>query len=56
MFNAALGAAARTRDLERGAAIIAQMEGAGVEPDAGTVEAVRQRRALRTLLKKAFGA
>ena len=56
VFNAALGAAARTRDLERGAAIIAQMEGAGVEPDAGTVEAVRQRRALRSLLKKAFGA
>jgi len=55
VFNAALGAAARTRDLDRGGAIIAQMAGAGVEPDAGTVEAVRQRKALRSLLKKAFG-
>ena len=55
VYNAALAGAARTRDVERAGAIIQQMQAAGVQPDVGTLEAVRQRRAMRSLLKKAFG-
>lgn len=54
-FNALLEACARTNDLERGIQIIERMADQGVEPDAFTLEAVKQRKSLRSHLKKIFG-
>ena len=53
-FNALLEVCSRTRDEVRGAEIIERMEVAGVQPDEFTIEAVRQRKSLRSLLKRTF--
>lgn len=53
-FNALLEVCARTKDLERGYEVIERMERAGVLPDEHSVEAVKNRRALRTQLKRTF--
>jgi hypothetical protein len=54
VFNALLEVAARTNDEARGAEVIARMRDVGVMPDDYTVDAVRQRKSLRSLLKKTF--
>ncbi|BDA44985.1 probable pentatricopeptide repeat-containing protein At4g19440, chloroplastic [Coccomyxa sp. Obi] len=53
-YNALLEVCARTKDLTRGYEIIERMERAGVLPDEQSVEAVKNRRALRTHLKRVF--
>ena len=53
-FNALLEVCSKTKDEVRGSEVITRMVAAGVEPDDFTVEAVRQRKSLRSLLKKAF--
>ena len=52
IFNALLEVCSRTNDEVRGAEIIQRMASAGIEPDDFTVEAVRQRKSLRSMLKK----
>lgn len=47
---------AKTNDEERGYEIIARMEASGVEPDASTTDAVRNRKSLRSFLKKTFSS
>eukprot|EP00884_Botryococcus_braunii_P000298 jgi/Botrbrau1/10269/Bobra.0140s0022.1 len=54
VYNALLEICARTRDQERGSEVIAQMHKAGIEPDEVTVDTVKNRKALRTLLRKTF--
>ncbi|EIE21165.1 hypothetical protein COCSUDRAFT_57081 [Coccomyxa subellipsoidea C-169] len=53
-FNVLLEVCARTKDLTRGYEVIERMERAGVLPDEQSVEAVKNRRALRTHLKRTF--
>lgn len=53
-YNALLEVAARTNDEARGYEIIYRMRDLGVYPDEFTIEAVRQRKSLRTMLKKTF--
>jgi pentatricopeptide repeat protein len=54
-FNTLLEVCSRTRDEARGAEIIERMEVAGVRPNEFTLDAVRQRKSLRSLLKRTFG-
>ena len=54
-FNVLLASAARSRDVERGVEIVKKMKASGVEPDVGTLAAVKNRRTSRSALKKAFG-
>ena len=51
-FNVLLEICARTKDQERGFEMIDRMRRAGVEPDDFTFEAVKQRRVLRSYLRK----
>jgi pentatricopeptide repeat protein len=53
-YNALLDICSKTNDITRGQEIIARMVAAGIEPDDFTLEAVRQRKSLRSLLKKTF--
>jgi pentatricopeptide repeat protein len=53
-FNALLDVCARTNDEARAAEIIDRMEAAGVQPDDFTVEAVKQKRSIRSMLKRKF--
>ena len=53
-FNVLLACASRNRDVERGYEILKKMKSSNVEPDFGTVAAVKGRRALRSFLKKTF--
>ena len=53
-FNVLLSCAARSRDVGRGFQILRKMKSSNVEPDSGTVAAVKGRRALRSFLKKTF--
>lgn len=53
-FNALLEVCARTKDLTRGYEVIERMESAGVVPDEQSLEVVKNRRALRTHLKRIF--
>lgn len=53
-YNALLEVAARTNDEARGYEIIYRMRDVGVLPDEFTVEAVRQRKSLRSMLRKTF--
>ena len=53
-YNALLEVCSKTNDITRGQEIIARMVAAGIEPDDFTLEAVRQRKSLRSLLKKTF--
>ena len=50
-FNVLLACASRSRDVERGYEILKKMKSSNVEPDFGTVAAVKGRRALRSFLK-----
>lgn len=54
VYNTLLDICARTNDEERGYEIISRMEASGVEPDASTTDAVRNRKSLRSYLKKTF--
>jgi pentatricopeptide repeat protein len=45
---------ARTKDSERGYEIIERMQRAGVPPDDYTLEAVKNRKALRAHLKRVY--
>ncbi len=54
IYNVLLGICARTNDEERGYEIINRMNAAGVAPDAGTTEAVKNRKSLRSYLKKSY--
>ncbi|KAG7669851.1 hypothetical protein Ndes2526B_g06209 [Nannochloris sp. 'desiccata'] len=53
-YNALLDICSRTNDITRGSEIITRMVAAGIEPDDFTLEAVRQRKSLRSLIKKTF--
>lgn len=53
-FNALLEVCSRTNDQTRAEEIVAKMLQAGVEPDDFTLEAVRQRKSIRSLLKRTF--
>ena len=53
-FNALLEACTRHNDEERAGEIMQRMLLAGVRPDDFTLEAVRPRRAMRSLLKRTF--
>ncbi len=44
----------RTNDEVRAAEIIERMDAAGVEPNDLTLEVVRQRKSIRSLLKRTF--
>lgn len=56
IYNTLLDICARTNDEERGYEIISRMEASGVEPDASTTDAVRNRKSLRSYLKKTFSS
>ena len=49
-----LAVCARTNDEARAAELVARMEAAGVVPDDFTLEAVRQKRSMRSMLKRTF--
>lgn len=49
-----LSACARVNDTDRGTEILDKMATDGVEPDDGTVEAVKKRKVLRSYAKKVF--
>ena len=53
-FNALLEICARTKDSARGYEVIERMQRAGVLPDDFTLEAVKQRKALRAHLKRVY--
>ncbi|PSC71258.1 Lipoxygenase y domain-containing 1 [Micractinium conductrix] len=53
-FNALLEACTKSNDGERAAEIMSRMQLAGVQPDEFTLEAVRPRRSMRSLLKRNF--
>ncbi len=53
-FNALLECCTKHNDEERAGEIMGRMLVAGVEPDEYTLEAVRPRRAMRSLLKRNF--
>eukprot|EP00887_Chlorella_sp_A99_P006397 scaffold3.g6397.t1 len=53
-FNQLLAVCARTNDEQRAAELVSRMEALGIEPDEYTYEAVRSKRALRSLLKRVF--
>lgn len=53
-FNALLEACTKHNDQERAAEIMQRMLLAGLRPDDFTLEAVRPRRAMRSLLKRTF--
>lgn len=53
-FNALLECCTKHNDAERAAEIMARMLAAGVQPDDFTLEAVRPRRSMRSLLKRNF--
>ena len=54
-FNVLLAICARTNDQDRAGELIDRMKAAGVEPDDFTLEAVKQRKSMRSLLKRTFG-
>lgn len=56
IYNVLLDICARTNDEERGFEVIRRMEAAGVEPDDMTEMAVKNRKSLRSYLRKAFAA
>lgn len=51
-FNTLLEVCSKTNDEDRGAEIIERMQASGVQPNDLSFEAVRQRKSLRSLLKK----
>lgn len=53
-FNALLEICARTKDAARGYEIIERMQRAGVVPDEFTHEAIKNRKALRSYLKRVY--
>lgn len=53
-YNALLDCCCRTNDQERAEEIVNRMLLAGVQPDSYTLEAVRPKRSMRSLLKRAF--
>jgi pentatricopeptide repeat protein len=53
-FNALLGVCARASDEARGAEVIARMAASNVQPDSFSLEAVQQRKSLRSLLRRTF--
>lgn len=53
-FNVLLEACAKTNDLERGMEILERMADADVVPDSWTGEAVKQRKTLRSHMRKVF--
>lgn len=53
-FNALLEICARTKDSARGYEVIERMQRAGVLPDDFTLEAVKNRKALRAHLKRVY--
>ena len=53
-FNALLECCTKHHDAERAAEIMGRMATAGVQPDDYTLEAVRPRRSMRSLLKRNF--
>jgi pentatricopeptide repeat protein len=53
-FNALLGVCARASDEARGAEVIARMAASNVRPDSFSLEAVQQRKSLRSLLRRTF--
>jgi pentatricopeptide repeat protein len=53
-FNALLECCTKHNDAERAAEIMGRMATAGVQPDDYTLEAVRPRRSMRSLLKRNF--
>ena len=52
MYNCLLEICARTKDQERGYDIIDRMSRASVVPDSYTMRAVKDRKALRSYLKR----
>lgn len=54
-FNALLEACTRSNDAERAEEVMQRMLAAGIVPDDWTLEAVRGKRAFRSLLKRNFG-
>ena len=54
IFNVLLEICSRTNDEARGFEIVERMKVAGVEADEYSLEAVKQRKSLRTLIKKTF--
>lgn len=55
-FNALLEACTRSNDAERAEEVMQRMLAAGVQPDDWTLEAVRGKRAMRSLLKRNFAS
>ncbi|KAI7841896.1 hypothetical protein COHA_004425 [Chlorella ohadii] len=53
-YNALLECCCKTNDEERAEEIVNRMLLAGVQPDSYTLEAVRPKRSMRSLLKRAF--
>lgn len=53
-YNVLLEVCSRTNDEDRGEEIVSRMHAAGIEPDDFTMEAVRQRKSLRSLVKRTF--
>ena len=53
-FNHLLAICARTNDEQRAGELIDRMVASGVVPDEFTLDAVRTRRSMRSLLKRAF--
>ena len=55
-YNALLDCCARHNDADRAAEIIQRMAASGVLPDDFTLEAIKGRRSMRSLLKRAFAS
>lgn len=55
VYNSLLDICARTKDDERGYEVIERMHRSAVETDARTLDAVRNRKSLRSHLKRVFG-
>lgn len=55
IYNALLDICARTRDEQRGNDVIARMAASQVSPDEWTWETVKNRKALRSQLRRTFG-
>ncbi|KAK9811318.1 hypothetical protein WJX72_001693 [[Myrmecia] bisecta] len=54
VYNALLEICAKTKDEDRGREVISRMEASGVQPDEFTLEAIKNRKALRSHLKRTF--
>ena len=54
-FNVLLEAASRTNDQGRAEELIGRMRSAGLQPNEYTTSAVRQRKAMRSMLRRTFG-